>query len=134
MSDNPDGKFKIFNFKSPGIQTLHITWFAFFMTFVLWFSHAPMKAAISESFNLTGAQWKALLILNVALTIPARIVIGILVDKFGPRITYSFLLITAGFLCSFFALAQSYEWLALARFPSSRKTPSSSGKPSPWPS
>ncbi|YCM46647.1 MFS transporter [Verrucomicrobiaceae bacterium 227] len=116
MQNSQDGKFKIFDFKSPAIQTLHITWFAFFMTFVLWFSHAPMKAAISESFNITGAQWKALLILNVALTIPARIVIGILVDKFGPRITYALLLIAAGFLCSFFALARSYEMLALARF------------------
>ena len=89
MNDSQDGKFKIFNFKSPAIQTLHITWFAFFMTFVLWFSHAPMKAAISQSFDITGAQWKALLILNVALTIPARIVVGILVDKLGPRITSS---------------------------------------------
>jgi len=116
MDTSQIGKFKIFDFKSPAMQTLHITWFAFFMTFILWFSHAPMKAAITESFDITTAQWKALLILNVALTIPARIVIGILVDKFGPRITYAFLLVAAGFLCSFFALAKSYEMLALARF------------------
>ena len=32
------------------------------------------------------------LIRNVALTIPARIIIGMLTDKFGPRLTYSFLL------------------------------------------
>lgn len=65
---------------------------------------------------MTGAQWKALLILNVALTIPSRIVIGILVDKFGPRITFSLLLLTAGVLCFAFAAAQTYEQLALLRF------------------
>ena len=116
MSTDPSGKLRIFDFKSPAIKTLHVTWIAFFLTFVLWFSHAPFKAAITASFDMTDAQWKALLILNVALTIPSRIVIGILVDKFGPRITYSLLLMAAGGLCSFFALAQSFEMLALARF------------------
>ncbi len=65
---------------------------------------------------MSAAQWKALLILNVALTIPARIVIGILVDKFGPRIVYSALLVISGLLCLAFASAQSFEQLALLRF------------------
>ena len=65
---------------------------------------------------MTNAQWKALLILNVALTIPARIVIGMLVDKFGPRYVYSGLLICSAFLCWGFAFAQTYEQLALFRF------------------
>ncbi len=116
MTTDPSGKLRLLDFKSPPIKTLHLTWIAFFMTFVLWFSHAPFKEAITTTFGMTNAQWKALLILNVALTIPSRIVIGILVDKFGPRITYSLLLMAAGILCSFFALAQSFEMLALARF------------------
>ncbi|MEP2776063.1 MAG: MFS transporter [Luteolibacter sp.] len=116
MSTTPDGKLRLFDFKSPSIKTLHLSWFAFFITFVLWFSHAPLKGAISATIDITDAQWKALLILNVALTIPARIVIGVLVDKFGPRITFSLLLVSAGLLCAFFALAQSFEMLALARF------------------
>ena len=104
------------NFKDSSIKTLHLTWFAFFLTFMMWFSHAPMKPFIMEAFALTTAQWKALLILNVALTIPARIVIGMLVDKFGPRAVYSLLLACSAFLCWGFAFAQSYEQLALFRF------------------
>lgn len=110
------GKLRLLDFRSPAIRTLHLSWFAFFLTFVLWFSHAPMKAAIGASIDISEAQWKALLILNVALTIPSRIVIGILVDRFGPRATFSLLLMVAGGLCSFFALAQNFEMLALARF------------------
>ncbi|MBK1883816.1 NarK family nitrate/nitrite MFS transporter [Luteolibacter pohnpeiensis] len=116
MSISPDGKLDVLALKSPSIRTLHITWIAFFMTFVLWFAHAPFKGAISSAFNLTGAQWKALLILNLALTIPARIVIGILVDKFGPRLTYSLLLMISGLFCVGFALSTSFQMLALMRF------------------
>ncbi len=104
------------NFADPKIKTLHITWFAFFLTFLVWFSHAPLMVFIKEAFDLSTAQVKALLILNVALTIPARIAVGILVDKFGPRHVFSGLLISSSFICFGFALANSYAQLALFRF------------------
>ncbi len=104
------------DFSKTNIRLLHLTWFAFFLTFMVWFAHAPLKPLIMEAFNLSLAQWKALLILNVALTIPARIAIGILVDKFGPRIVYSLLLLISGVLCLGFASAQTYEQLAIMRF------------------
>ncbi len=110
------GKLNLLDFSQANIRTLHITWFAFFLTFVVWFSHAPLKPLIMATFDMTNAQWKALLILNVALTIPARIVIGILVDKFGPRLVYSMLLVISGLICLAFASAQSYQQLAILRF------------------
>jgi NNP family nitrate/nitrite transporter-like MFS transporter len=111
-----DGKMNLLNLADPKIKTLHVTWFAFFLTFVVWFSHAPLLVFIKEAFDLSSAQVKALLILNVALTIPARIVIGILVDKFGPRNIFSSLLIISSFICMGFATADSFEQLALFRF------------------
>lgn len=111
-----ESKLNLFNFSDPKIKTLHITWFAFFLTFVVWFSHAPLMVFIKEAFDLSTAQVKALLILNVALTIPARIAIGILVDKFGPRHVYSGLLISSSFICFGFAMSESYAQLALFRF------------------
>jgi len=110
------GKMNLLNFADPKIKTLHVTWFAFFLTFVVWFSHAPLMVFIKEAFDLSSAQVKALLILNVALTIPARIVVGILVDKYGPRIIYTGLLISSSFVCMGFAMADSFEQLALFRF------------------
>ena len=109
-------RLNVLHLRDPSIRTLHLTWIAFFITFVVWFNHAPLVMAIRGAFDLTTAQWKALLILNVALTIPARIVIGILVDRFGPRAVYSILLVLSGLLCGGFALAQNYTQLALARF------------------
>ncbi|HKZ97558.1 MAG TPA: MFS transporter, partial [Hyphomicrobiaceae bacterium] len=65
--------------REPKIRVLHLTWAAFFVSFVVWFNHAPLIAAIRASLGLTDQQVGALLILNVALTIPARIVVGMLV-------------------------------------------------------
>lgn len=107
---------KIFNFSDPKIRMLHVSWVAFFITFVVWFNHAPLLVFMKEAFDLSSQQLKALMILNVAMTIPARILIGMLVDKFGPRVIYSGLLMTSGVVCTAFALAQTYEQLAMLRF------------------
>ncbi|EIK46838.1 nitrite transporter subfamily [Cellvibrio sp. BR] len=114
MSEN-SAKMNLLSFAGK-TKILHLTWLAFFITFLVWFNHAPLLLAIQASFGLSDQQVKTLLILNVALTIPARIVIGMLVDSFGPRAIYSLLLIITGFLCLFFSLATSFEMLALARF------------------
>ncbi|NNF96545.1 MAG: MFS transporter, partial [Halobacteria archaeon] len=97
-------------------RILHLTWFAFFLSFFVWFNHAPLMGSMREALDLTSQQVKALLILNVALTIPARIIIGMLVDHFGPRRMYSLLLAISSFLCFGFAFADDYEQLALMRF------------------
>lgn len=108
-------KLNLLSFKD-NIRILHLTWFAFFLSFYVWFNHAPLMASIREALELTDQQVKTLLILNVALTIPARIVIGMLVDAFGPRRMYSLLLFISSFLCFGFASADDYEQIALMRF------------------
>lgn len=115
MSDNSAARLNLFS-KEPRIKTLHFTWIAFFISFFVWFNFAPLLSSIQETFGLSNQQIKALLILNVALTIPARIVIGIAVDKFGPRRTFSSLLVSSGFICYLFASSTSFEMLALSRF------------------
>jgi NNP family nitrate/nitrite transporter-like MFS transporter len=98
------------------IKILHLSWMAFFITFVVWFNHAPLLAAIGLSLGLTPSEIKTLLIINVALTIPARIIIGMLTDKYGPRLIYALLLAFCSVPCFMFALAQNFEQAALARF------------------
>jgi len=107
--------FKIWSF-SGKIKILHLSWMAFFITFVVWFNHAPLLAVIADSLGLSASQIKTLLILNVALTIPARVLIGMLTDKYGPRLTFAFLLFFCSFPCFMFALADNFEQAAIARF------------------
>ncbi|MDH5219296.1 MAG: MFS transporter [Gammaproteobacteria bacterium] len=109
-------KLNILKLSSPNIRILHYTWFAFFMTFVVWLGLGPMMPFIKEALSLTDQQAKVLLILNVAMTIPARIVVGMLVDKLGPRIMYTGILVLGGLISIAFAWADSYEELAIMRF------------------
>ena len=101
---------------TPRMKILHFSWIAFFISFLVWFNHAPLLGMIAQELGLTPAQIKTLLILNVALTIPARILIGMLTDKYGPRKAYSLLLLVCSIPCFMFATADSFEQLALARF------------------
>ena len=98
------------------MKILHLSWLAFFITFLVWFNHAPLLAVIAASLGLSNGEIKTLLILNVALTIPARIIIGMLTDKYGPRLTFAVLLAGCSLPCFMFALAQDFEQAALARF------------------
>jgi NNP family nitrate/nitrite transporter-like MFS transporter len=115
MTATPPGRLNLLRFE-PRVRVLHLTWLAFFVSFIVWFNHAPLMAAIRSSLRLTDQEVGALLILNVALTIPARIVVGMLVDKVGPRFMYSILLAISGGLCILFALADSFTTLAIVRF------------------
>jgi len=109
-------RLNIFHLKQANIRILHYTWFAFFMTFVVWLGLGPIMPFIKEALDLSDQQAKVLLILNVAMTIPARIVVGMLVDKLGPRIMYTGILVLGGLISIVFAWSNSYEQLAILRF------------------
>jgi NNP family nitrate/nitrite transporter-like MFS transporter len=114
MSDDAS-KLNILSFTGK-MRILHLSWFAFFLSFFIWFNHAPLLTSIRTALSLSDQQVKTLLILNVALTIPARIIIGMLVDAFGPRRMYTLLLFISSLLCFGFAMSDSFERLALMRF------------------
>jgi len=108
-------KFTIFSFTGK-MKVLHLSWMAFFITFMVWFNFAPLLQAVKTSLGLTTEQVRTLLILNVALTIPARVIIGMLTDKYGPRLVYSSLLVVCSIPCFMFAFADSFLQAAIARF------------------
>ncbi len=96
-------------------RILHLTWFAFFLSFVVWFNFPPFATTIAQDFGLEQPQILTIGLCNVALTVPARILIGMLLDKYGPRLTYSLLLIYAAIPCLIFATAQSFNQLVIGR-------------------
>ena len=114
MAPSPAGTLRLLS-TEPRIRVLHASWIAFFVSFLVWFNHAPLLSSIRDSLGLSKEQVSALLIVNVALTIPARIVIGMLVDKYGPRLVYALLLAVSGVLCIFFAMANDFATMAMLR-------------------
>ena len=107
---------KLLDLGQERIRTLHYTWIAFFMTFYVWFNMAPLATTMLDSVGwLTTEHIKILLIANVALTIPARIIIGALIDRYGARIVFSGLMVAMAVPTVVFTLADSFLQMLLAR-------------------
>ncbi|WP_347985845.1 MFS transporter [Methylomonas sp. AM2-LC] len=111
----PISPFKLFSMQGK-TKILHMSWMAFFVSFVVWFNHAPLMMLIKQEMGLTQQQVEIILLLNVALTIPARVIIGMVVDRFGAKISYSILLAASSIPCFMFALADNFVELAWSRF------------------
>src|SRR3954464_2801664 len=82
-------------FKGGSIQmrTFHITWMTFFVCFFGWFGIAPLMRTIREDLGLTKGQVGNTIIASVSATIIARLLIGRLCYTWGPRRTYTALLL-----------------------------------------
>ena len=96
-------------------RVLHMTWFAFFLTFVVWFNFAPFAPTVKAELGLSEPQLRTIALCNVAFTVPARIIVGMILDRLGPRLTYSGLLIYAAIPCLTFAFAQDFNQLVYSR-------------------
>ena len=106
----------IFRFKNREIKALHLTWIAFFICFYVWFNMAPLASSILRTANwLTKDDLRLFAIANVALTIPARILVGMALDRFGPRRVFSVLMVTMAVPTLFFAFGDTKEQLFVSR-------------------
>lgn len=86
-------KLELTNFKSVPMRTFWITSIAFFLCFFAWFGIVPFMPDVVRDLGLTPEQKWNSIVLAVSGTIFARLLIGKLCDKYGPRICYTYLLI-----------------------------------------
>ena len=106
----------LFRFKNREIRALHLTWIAFFITFYVWFNMAPLASSMLASADwLTRDDIRLFAIANVALTIPARIIIGMALDKYGPRRVFSVLMVVMAIPTLFFAFGETKMQLFVSR-------------------
>ncbi len=105
----------MFGIQGKQARILHLTWICFFLTFVAWFNMAPFNTTLKATLGISSEQINILMICNVALTIPARILIGSLVDFWGPRKVFSGLLIFTALVSLLFALSTQFWHLLVTR-------------------
>lgn len=107
---------KLFQVKDPEVRALHLTWIAFFITFYVWFNMAPLATTMLKELDfLTKKHLKLFAICNVALTIPGRIIVGMLLDKYGPRRVFSILMVVMAIPTFAFAFGNSTTQLLISR-------------------
>lgn len=102
-------------FGKPEIIALHKTWIAFFLTFYVWFNMAPLATTIMKDTGLTLDQLKLLAICNVALTVPTRVIVGMLCDRLGPRKTFCLVMWSMAVPCVWFAFATTFTEMLITR-------------------
>jgi MFS transporter, NNP family, nitrate/nitrite transporter len=108
-------RIRLADFRSAPMRAFHMTWFAFFLCFFAWFGIAPLMAVARDELSLTKAQVGNTIIASVAITILARLVVGRLCDRYGPRLTYTWLLLLGSLPVMGIGLAHSYESFLLFR-------------------
>ncbi|WP_180033567.1 MFS transporter [Acinetobacter sp. YH12233] len=102
-------KISLLNFSSAAMRAFHMSWLAFFVCFFAWFACAPLMPVIAGEFSLTKDQIANINIAAVAITILVRLIVGPLCDKYGPRKTYTALLVLGSIPVFGVASANSYE-------------------------
>lgn len=108
-------KISLFSFSTPSMRAFHMTWIAFFLCFFGWFGLAPLMPLVRADLHLTKAQVADSVIASVAGTIFARLLIGYLCDKLGPRRVYAGLLALGALPIMGVGLAQDYTSFLICR-------------------
>lgn len=108
-------RISLFNFTSPQMRAFHVSWLAFFLCFFAWFGIAPLMPIVREELGLTKEQVGWSIIASVAITIIARLIVGWICDKVGPRQTYKWLLILGSIPVMSIGFAQSFETFLVFR-------------------
>ena len=114
----PTGKatrIDLFSLKTPQMRAFHLTWLAFFVCFFAWFATAPLMPTIIKDLSLTKDQVYNITIAGVFATILARMVIGPMCDKYGPRLTYTVLLALGSIPVFLVGFAQDYTSFMIGR-------------------
>jgi NNP family nitrate/nitrite transporter-like MFS transporter len=108
-------KIRLFSFGTPQMRAFHMTWIAFFLCFFGWFGLAPLMPIVRADLHLTKAQVADSVIASVAGTIFARLLVGYLCDKFGPRRVYAGLLALGALPVMGVGLAHDYTSFLVCR-------------------
>ncbi|GMH36518.1 hypothetical protein BSKO_04386 [Bryopsis sp. KO-2023] len=108
--------FRPWNFRGVHMTSFHASWLAFFTTFVSTFAPAALLPLIRDDLNLTKPDLGNAGIAAVTGTIGARIVMGAVCDKFGPRFGYAVLLLLSAPAVFCMSLVTGPTGFILARF------------------
>ncbi|MFN0050820.1 MAG: MFS transporter [Planctomycetales bacterium] len=97
------------------MRAFHMAWIAFFLCFFAWFGAAPLMSVVREELHLTKDQVGWCLIGSVAITVLARLLVGWLCDRIGPRLAYSGVLLVGSLPVMGIALADDYASFLVCR-------------------
>lgn len=116
LSSGKAERIELLRLDSPPMRAFHVTWVAFCLAFFAWFAVAPLTPVIRKDLDLSTRDLSDAMLASVAATVLARIVVGFLCDRFGPRRVYAGLLWISAVPVVSVAFVQSAAAFLAARF------------------
>jgi NNP family nitrate/nitrite transporter-like MFS transporter len=102
---------------NPYSRSFHLSWLGFFVAFLSWFAFPPLiPEAIKKDLKLSNNQVANSNIVSLTATLLVRVVVGPLVDRFGPRKVMAWLLILGAIPSGLAGTAHSAGALYALRF------------------
>ncbi|KAG2216135.1 hypothetical protein INT45_005647 [Circinella minor] len=91
--------FKLHSLQFPHMRALHLAWLSFMVAFMSWYAIPPIVYHIAEDLGISTVEIYDSNMAAVSITIIARLVVGPLCERFGPRRVMALILICGSIPC-----------------------------------
>ncbi|KAI9265059.1 major facilitator superfamily domain-containing protein [Phascolomyces articulosus] len=107
--------FKLHSLEFPHMRALHFAWFSFMVAFMSWYAIPPIVVHIAKDLDIAPVEIYDANMVSVAITILARLVIGPLCERFGPRRVMCSVLLLGAIPCGMTGLISNGTGLIVIR-------------------
>ncbi|CAA7263901.1 unnamed protein product [Cyclocybe aegerita] len=107
----------ILNLNDPYSRAFHLSWLGFFVAFLSWFAFPPLiPEAIRSDLSLSNAEVGNSNIIALLSTLVIRVIVGPLIDRYGPRKVMAALLVLGAIPSGLAGTAKDANTLYVLRF------------------
>ncbi|KAI9265060.1 major facilitator superfamily domain-containing protein [Phascolomyces articulosus] len=99
--------FRLHSLQFPHMRALHLAWISFMVAFMSWYAIPPIVYHIAEDLDISAEEIYDSNMVSVALTIVARLIIGPLCERYGPRRIMCAILVCGAIPCGMTGLIQN---------------------------
>ncbi|KAI8140684.1 major facilitator superfamily domain-containing protein [Fennellomyces sp. T-0311] len=99
--------FRLHTLQYPHMRALHFAWLSFMVAFMAWYAIPPIVYHIAEDLGIDSIMIYDSNMAAVAITIVARLVVGPLCERFGPRRVMACILVCGAIPCGMTGLIKN---------------------------
>ncbi|KAI9496940.1 major facilitator superfamily domain-containing protein [Zychaea mexicana] len=91
--------FRLHTLQFPHMRALHLAWLSFMVAFMSWYAIPPIVYHIAEDLGISSVEIYDSNMAAVSITIVARLVVGPLCERYGPRRVMALILVCGSIPC-----------------------------------
>jgi len=107
---------KLHSIARPHMRSFHLSWLSFMVAFTGWFSVPPLLETLTPALKLTDPEIGNANLTSVSATILARVAVGPLCDRYGPKRVMALLLVLGAIATGLVGFVSNGVGLITVRF------------------